>query len=150
MIAAPRGKTLGGSSSINGLVYNRGQSMDFDTWAQLGNRGWGYADILPYYKRLESRLGKGDPLYRGQSGEQVITDLEWRHPLCEAFVQAALDMGMPLNEDYNGRTQEGVTYVQRTAKGRFRYSAAKGVSETSQITPEPAYHHRCAHHLNSG
>ena len=125
VIAAPRGKTLGGSSSINGLVFNRGQAMDFDSWAQRGNRGWGYADILPYYKRYETRLGKGDPLYRGQSGEQVITDLEWRHPLCEAFVQAALDMGMPLNEDYNGRTQEGVTYVQRTTKGRLRYSAAK-------------------------
>jgi choline dehydrogenase len=123
--AAPRGKTLGGSSSINGLVFNRGQSMDFDTWAQRGNRGWGYADILPYFKRYETRLGRGSSVYRGQAGEQVITDLEWRHPLCEAFVQAALDMGMPMNEDYNGCTQEGVAYVQRTAKGRLRYSAAK-------------------------
>ena len=137
VIAAPRGKTLGGSSSINGLVFNRGQAMDFDSWAQRGNRGWGYADILPYYKRFETRLGSGeasaesaddprvDPLYRGRSGEQVITDLAWRHPLCDAFVQAALDMGMPLNQDYNGRTQEGVSYVQRTSRGRLRFSAAK-------------------------
>ena len=135
VIAAPRGKTLGGSSSINGLVYNRGQAMDFDSWAQLGNRGWGYADILPYFKRLETRLGKGDPLYRGQSGEQVITDLDWRHPLCDAFVQAARDMGMPVNEDYNGRTQEGVTYVQRTAKGRLRYSAAKAFLTPAKSRP---------------
>ena len=87
------------------------------------------------FKRLETRLGKGDPLYRGQSGEQVITDLEWRHPLCEAFVQAALDMGMPVNADYNGRTQEGVTYVQRTAKGRFRYSAARAFLKPVKARP---------------
>ena len=124
-IAAPRGKTLGGSSSINGLVFNRGQSMDFDTWAQRGNQGWGYADILPYFKRYETRLGNGSPIYRGKAGEQVITDLEWRHPLCDAFIQAATDMGIPLNEDYNGVIQEGISYVQRTSKGRLRHSAAK-------------------------
>ena len=124
-IAAPRGKTLGGSSSINGLVFNRGQSMDFDTWAQRGNQGWGYADILPYFKRYETRLGNGSPVYRGKAGEQVITDLEWRHPLCDAFIQAATDMGIPLNEDYNGVIQEGISYVQRTSKGRLRHSAAK-------------------------
>ena len=67
-IHAPRGKTLGGSSSINGHVYNRGQRLDFDTWSQMGNRGWGYADVLPYFKRLENRGGKGDATYRGRSG----------------------------------------------------------------------------------
>ena len=99
--------------------------MDFDTWAQRGNQGWGYADILPYFKRYETRLGNGSPVYRGKAGEQVITDLEWRHPLCDAFIQAATDMGIPLNEDYNGVIQEGISYVQRTSKGRLRHSAAK-------------------------
>jgi choline dehydrogenase len=67
-IYAPRGKTLGGSSSINGHIYNRGQRQDFDTWAQMGNRGWGYPDVLPYFKRLERRVGEGDDTYRGREG----------------------------------------------------------------------------------
>ena len=79
-ILAPRGKTLGGSSSINGHVYNRGQRMDFDTWAQLGNRGWGYADVLPYFRRMERRLGDGDPTFRGRDGSLTVSDLDWRHP----------------------------------------------------------------------
>ena len=73
-ILAPRGKTLGGSSSINGHIYNRGQRMDFDTWAQLGNRGWGYADVLPYFKRMERRLGDGDTTYRGRDGNLTVSD----------------------------------------------------------------------------
>jgi choline dehydrogenase len=84
-ILAPRGKTLGGSSSINGHVYNRGQRMDFDTWAQLGNRGWGYADVLPYFRRMERRLGDGDPTFRGRDGSLTVSDLDWRHPLCEGL-----------------------------------------------------------------
>jgi choline dehydrogenase len=67
-IYAPRGKTLGGSSSINGHIYNRGQRQDFDTWAQLGNRGWGYPDVLPYFKRLERRVGEGEDAFRGRDG----------------------------------------------------------------------------------
>src|SRR4029077_9873095 len=123
-ILAPRGKTLGGSSSINGNVFNRGQPMDFDTWAQLGNRGWGYADVLPYFKRLERRLGAGDDTYRGRDGNLTVTDMDWRHPLCEAFIEGAVSLGIPRNPDYNGAIQEGVSYVQRTIyKGR-RGSAA--------------------------
>ena len=68
MVAVPRGKTLGGSSSINGHVHNRGQRMDFDSWAQLGNSSWGYSDVLPYFKRCEEKIGEGDELYRGKSG----------------------------------------------------------------------------------
>ena len=124
-VMAPRGKTLGGSSSINGHIYNRGQRRDFDTWAQIGNRGWGYADILPYFKRLESREGNGDDTFRGRSGELKVTDYDWRHPLCEAFVESCKAEGMPFNPDYNGATQVGVSYSQRTiAKGR-RWSAAR-------------------------
>ena len=88
-ILAPRGKTLGGSSSINGHIYNRGQPMDFDTWAQLGNRGWGYADVLPYFRRMERRIGDGDPTFRGRDGNLTVTDTDWRHPLCDAFIEGA-------------------------------------------------------------
>ena len=113
-ILAPRGKTLGGSSSINGHIYNRGQPMDFDTWAQLGNRGWGYADVLPYFRRMERRLGNGDPIFRGRDGALTVSDLDWRHPLCEAFIAGAESLGIPRNPDYNGAIQEGVAYAQRT------------------------------------
>jgi choline dehydrogenase len=124
-ILAPRGKTLGGSSSINGNVYNRGQAMDFDTWAQMGNRGWGYADLLPYFRRLERRIGEGDDTYRGRDGALTVTDNEWRHPLCEAFIEGAVQMGIPRNKDYNGATQEGVSYTQRTIQNGRRMSAAR-------------------------
>jgi choline dehydrogenase len=123
-IYSPRGKTLGGSSSINGHIYNRGQRQDFDTWAQYGNRGWGYADVLPYFKRLERRVGDGDATYRGRDGNLTVTDMDWRHPLCEAFIEGATQLGIPRNPDYNGAIQEGVAYAQRTIyKGR-RVSAA--------------------------
>ena len=125
VIDIPRGKTLGGSSSINGMVFNRGQNLDFDVWAQRGNKGWSYSDLLPYFKRYENRIGEYDERYRGSSGELPITDLEYRDPLCEAFIQGAIEEGIPLNKDYNGETQEGVSYVQRTTKGRFRVSAAR-------------------------
>tara|TARA_B110000444_G_scaffold116734_1_gene109914 strand:+ start:1237 stop:2889 length:1653 start_codon:yes stop_codon:yes gene_type:complete len=125
VIAVPRGKTLGGSSSINGHVYNRGQKMDFDTWAQRGNNGWGYADVLPYFKRCENKIGAGEDNYRGKTGNLIINDLEWRDPLCDAFIRGANSIGIPLNSDYNGAKQEGVSYVQRTTHKRRRVSAAR-------------------------
>ncbi|MBO0763045.1 MAG: GMC family oxidoreductase N-terminal domain-containing protein [Hyphomicrobiaceae bacterium] len=123
-ILAPRGKTLGGSSSINGHIYNRGQRMDFDTWAQMGNRGWGYADVLPYFRRMERRLGDADPTFRGRQGALTVSDLDWRHPLCEAFIAGAVSLGIPRNPDYNGAVQEGVAYAQRTIGNGRRVSAA--------------------------
>jgi choline dehydrogenase len=123
-IYAPRGKTLGGSSSINGHIYNRGQRQDFDTWAQLGNRGWGYSDILPYFKRLERRIGEGDDTYRGRDGNLTVTTMDWQDPLCEAFMAGAISLGIPRNPDYNGAIQEGVSYAQRTIKDGLRVSAA--------------------------
>lgn len=126
-IAAPRGKTLGGSSSINGHIYNRGQRLDFDGWAQRGNRGWGYADVLPYFRRTERRMvAEADPTFRGSEGNLPITDLEWRDPLCEAFIEGAVQMGIPRNRDYNGVRQEGVSYVQRIIQNGRRVSAARG------------------------
>ena len=123
-IYAPRGKTLGGSSSINGHIYNRGQRQDFDTWAQMGNRGWGYADVLPYFKRLEKRVGEGEDTYRGRDGNLTVTTMDWRDPLCEAFMEGAVSLGIPRNPDYNGAIQEGVSYSQRTIDKGLRVTAA--------------------------
>jgi choline dehydrogenase len=123
-IYAPRGKTLGGSSSINGHVYNRGQRQDFDTWAQYGNRGWGYADVLPYFKRMERRIGSGESTFRGREGALAVTDFDWHHPLCDAFIESAVSLGIPRNPDYNGAIQEGVAYAQRTIHKGWRVSAA--------------------------
>ncbi len=124
-IGIPRGKTLGGSSSINSVVFNRGQSMDFNVWAQKGNIGWSYEDVLPYFINMETKTGAGDEGYHGSKGEQIISDLRWRDPLCDAFIKGAIDHGIPYNDDYNGKKQEGVSYVQRTTSGRFRRSSAK-------------------------
>ncbi|WP_108663230.1 GMC family oxidoreductase [Acuticoccus kandeliae] len=124
VLLAPRGKTLGGSSSINGHIYNRGQPADFDTWAQLGNAGWSFADLLPIFKRLEGRVGAGDDALRGREGPLTVTDLEESHPLCEAFLQGAEEIGLPRNPDYNGASQAGVSYAQRTIRNGRRVSAA--------------------------
>ncbi|MEC8774231.1 MAG: GMC family oxidoreductase N-terminal domain-containing protein [Pseudomonadota bacterium] len=124
-IHAPRGKTMGGSSSINGNIYSRGQRMDFDGWAQRGNRGWGYADVLPYFKRSERRIGESDETFRGRNGNLIITDIDYRHPLADDFIKGAVNYGIPLNDDYNGAVQEGISYTQRTIfKGR-RVSSAR-------------------------
>ncbi|MEZ5818263.1 MAG: GMC family oxidoreductase N-terminal domain-containing protein [Hyphomicrobiaceae bacterium] len=124
-VAVPRGKTLGGSSSINGHIYNRGQRMDFDSWAQQGNRGWGYSDVLPYFKRCEQRIGPGDDTFRGRSGQLQVTDFDYRHPLADAFIEGAQEIGIPHNADYNGERQEGVSYVQRTTYRGRRVSTAR-------------------------
>ena len=129
-IAAPRGKTLGGSSSINGHIYNRGQRLDFDGWAQRGNRGWGYSDVLPYFRRSERRMAPeavaGDDTFRGKEGNLPINDLDWRDPICEAFIEGAQQLGIPRNRDYNGAQQAGVSYVQRIVQNGRRVSAARG------------------------
>ncbi|HEX4508038.1 MAG TPA: GMC family oxidoreductase N-terminal domain-containing protein [Alphaproteobacteria bacterium] len=122
--AATQGRTLGGSGSINGLVYNRGQAADFDHWAQRGNRGWGYADVLPYFRRTERRL-TGDDAYRGRGGNFAVSDLDWRHPVCAAFVQGAAGIGIPVNPDYNGETQAGVGTFQRAIHRGRRVSTAR-------------------------
>lgn len=139
-IYAPRGKTLGGSSSINGHIYNRGQRMDFDTWAQMGNRGWGYADVLPYFRRLEKRVGEGEALYRGRDGNLIVTTMNWRDPLCEAFMEGAISLGIPRNPDYNGKTQEGVSYCQRTINNGLRVSGATAFLKPAMKRPNVHVH----------
>jgi choline dehydrogenase len=124
-IAQARGKTLGGSGSINGHIYNRGQRLDFDGWAQMGNRGWGYADVLPYFRRSENKLGACDSQYHGQGGPFTVTDIDEPDPLCDAFIDGAVSLGIPRNSDYNGRTQEGIAYAQRSVHEGRRVSPAR-------------------------
>ena len=124
-VAVPQGRVVGGSSSVNGMVYNRGQAADFDTWAQMGNRGWGFGDLLPYFKRSETRIGDGDDRVRGRGGELPITDIDWINPLAEAFIDAAVAMGIPRIPDYNSGTQFGTGYFQRYIHRGRRISAAK-------------------------
>ena len=120
----PRGRVLGGSSSINGLIYVRGQRQDFDSWAQAGNRGWSYDEVLPYFKKAETKAA-GDPAYRGGDGPLTVDEFPDHHVLTHAFVQAGQELGLPFNPDTNGAEQEGVGYYQQTRRGRFRASTAR-------------------------
>ncbi len=121
----PRGKVLGGSSSINGLLYVRGQVEDFDHWRQLGNVGWAYEDVLPYFRRSEGRVGPADESVHGRGGPLTVSDLgEAGNRLNEAYIEAAEAAGIPRNPDLNGRVQEGVGYFQVTARNGRRCSAA--------------------------
>ena len=131
----PQGRVLGGSSSINGLNYVRGQSADYDNWAQMGNTGWSYGDVLPYFKRSERRIGPGDDAVRGRDGEMPITDLDLIHPVCEALIKGAAQMGIPRNPDYNSGDQAGTGYFQRTIHKGYRYSAAKAFLRPARKRP---------------
>jgi choline dehydrogenase len=124
-IIQPRGKVLGGSSSINGLLYIRGQHEDYDHWRQLGNAGWSFADVLPYFKRAEDQERGADELH-GTGGPLSVSDVCEPHPLCEAFIAAAQASGIPRNDDFNGATQEGVGYFQLTTRNGRRWSTAAG------------------------
>jgi len=122
-ITWPRGKVLGGSSSINGLIYIRGQRQDFDYWRQLGCVGWSYDDVLPYFRRAEGQE-RGADEYHGGDGPLSISDLRSRHELHDAFTAAAQEAGFPANPDFNGAEQEGVGAYQITVRGMRRCSAA--------------------------
>ena len=123
-LATPRGKVLGGSSSINGMVYVRGHARDYDTWRDMGAQGWGYADVLPYFKRMEHAHGGGDGAWRGHDGPLHITRGPRSNPLFNAFIEAGRQAGYPVTPDYNGAAQEGFGAMEATIwKGR-RWSAA--------------------------
>jgi choline dehydrogenase len=124
-ISVTQGRTLGGSSSINGFNYTRGLPLDYDTWAQRGNIGWSYAEVLSYFKRTERRIGPADQRYRGCEGLLPITDSDWSHPLCDAFIDGAVAMGIPRNPDYNAEKQAGVGYYQRWIQHGRRISSAR-------------------------
>lgn len=119
----PRGKTLGGSSSINGLIFIRGQKEDYDHWRDLGNIGWGWDDVLPYFKKAEGNDRLGEPLH-SQTGPLKASSIPKKHPLVEAFKRAANHLGVPSTDDFNNLTQEGVGYYQLTTNKGFRCSTA--------------------------
>jgi len=120
----PRGKTLGGSSSINGLIYIRGQREDFDRWAALGNAGWGYDDVLPYFIKSEGNQRGANPLHGGD-GPLKVSDIGERHELIEAFIGGAQQIGVPRTDDFNGARQEGAGYFQLNTWKGWRCSTAK-------------------------
>ncbi|WP_434668187.1 GMC family oxidoreductase N-terminal domain-containing protein [Paraburkholderia sp. A3BS-1L] len=125
-----QGKMLGGSTSLNGMVYVRGQRADFDAWAALGNPGWSYKEVLPFFRALESRTF-GEPEYSGRSGPVNVTRVRWRDPACSAFMEAAVENGLPINPDYNGREQKGVDFTQATIHRRRRVSASTAFLQTA-------------------
>ncbi len=124
-IPLPRGKVLGGSSSINGMLYVRGNAADYDGWAQRGCTGWSYADVLPYFRESETYKQGGDPEYRGGGGPLEVEDYRTILQMTHRFVEAAQQAGFPLTPDYNGEQQEGVGYSQMTRRGRLRGSTAQ-------------------------
>lgn len=128
----PQGRVLGGSSSINGLNYVRGQAADYDGWAAAGNPGWAYQDVLPYFKRSEAWEGPENATFRGRSGELPISPLDWHHPVSNALVDAAESIGIPRNPDHNAGRQEGAGFFQRTIHNGFRYSSAKAFLRTAE------------------
>ncbi|MDB5606811.1 MAG: hypothetical protein JWP25_3711 [Bradyrhizobium sp.] len=119
----PRGKVLGGSSSINGLLYVRGQHEDYDRWRQHGNSGWGYDDVLPYFKKAENQQRGGDD-FHGVGGPLRVSDLGHPDPLSAAFIAAAAETGIPVNPDFNGASQEGAGFFQTTTHQGRRASTA--------------------------
>jgi choline dehydrogenase len=130
-VIAPRGKVLGGSSSINGLIYIRGQAEDFNYWRQLGNAGWSFDDVLPYFRKAEDN-DRGADQFHGAGGPLAVSDLRDRHPLAEAYVEAALQCGYPRNDDFNGATQEGAGYYQTTMRKGVRSSTAAGYLKSAR------------------
>ena len=122
-IGWPRGKVMGGSSAVNGLIHVRGQAEDYDTWAELGNTGWGFDDVLPYFKKLENQE-RGPSRYHGENGPVGISDMRDPRQICHAFVTAGRELGVPYSDDFNGRVQEGVGMYQLTVRNGRRTSSA--------------------------
>ena len=130
----PRGKTLGGSSSINGLIYIRGQAEDYDHWAELGNEGWSFEDVLPYFIKSEGNE-RGDSQFHGGKGPLLVSDIGAKHELIEAFIAGAVENGVPRTNDFNGATQEGAGYYQLTTRNGLRCSTAKGYLTEAKRRP---------------
>ncbi|MGH7155572.1 MAG: GMC family oxidoreductase, partial [Acetobacteraceae bacterium] len=130
----PRGRVLGGSSSINGLIYIRGQKQDFDLWRQLGCTGWSYDDVLPYFIKAEDQQHGANP-YHGKGGPLAVSDLRSKHELNDAFIAGARELGYPYNPDFNGAEQEGVGPLQITVRGHRRCSTARGYLHPAMKRP---------------
>ncbi len=130
----PRGKVLGGSSSINGMIYMRGQAADYDHWAQLGCRGWSYDDVLPYFKKAENNARGADD-FHGVGGPLQVSDLSERTTISQAFIAAGNEVGLPENPDFNGADQEGVGYAQVTISRGKRNSTAQAFLAPARKRP---------------
>ncbi|MEO1197087.1 MAG: choline dehydrogenase [Pseudomonadota bacterium] len=130
----PRGKVLGGSSSLNGLLYVRGQPQDYDRWQQMGNPGWGWDNVLPLFKRSENQE-RGADAFHGNEGPLAVSNMRLQRPICDAWVAAAQAAGYPFNPDYNGADQEGVGYFQLTARNGRRCSAAVAFLNPARSRP---------------
>tara|TARA_R110002110_G_scaffold376568_2_gene586699 strand:- start:207391 stop:209034 length:1644 start_codon:yes stop_codon:yes gene_type:complete len=133
-IVQPRGKVLGGSSSINGMVYIRGNAADYDHWRQLGNTGWSYDDVLPYFRKLEDNA-RGADEFHGTGGPQAVSEQRDFHPLGRAHLEAAVQAGYPLNPDFNGATQDGFGRYQVTQRTGRRWSTARGYLRPARKRP---------------
>ena len=130
----PRGKVLGGSSALNGLLYIRGQAQDYDHWRQLGNAGWGWDSVLPYFKRSEAQERGADDLH-GADGPLAVSDMRAHRTLCDKFIEAAVAAGIPRNNDFNGPDQEGIGYYQLTMKNGLRCSSATAYLKPARRRP---------------
>lgn len=130
----PRGKCLGGSSSINGLIYIRGQQQDYEHWAALGNTGWSWDEVLPYFRRAEGNDRLSGPLH-GQDGPLKASSIASKHPLVEAFIDSARGLGVPQTDDFNGASQEGVGYYQLSTHNGMRCSAARAYLRPARKRP---------------
>jgi len=130
----PRGKVLGGSSSLNGLLYVRGQPQDYDRWQQMGNPGWGWDEVLPLFKRSENQERGADD-FHGDQGPLSVSNMRLQRPICDAWVAAAQEAGYPFNPDYNGATQEGVGYFQLTTRNGRRCSSAVAFLNPARSRP---------------
>jgi choline dehydrogenase len=132
-LATPRGKVVGGSSSINGMVYVRGHAKDFDTWEAMGAKGWAYKNVLPYFKRMEHSHG-GEEGWRGVAGPMHVKRGDKLNPLYQAFIDAGREAGYPVTQDYNGQQQEGFGAMEMTVHNGFRWSAANAYLRPARKT----------------
>ena len=130
----PRGKTLGGSSAINGLIYIRGQREDYDRWRALGNVGWSYDDVLPYFIRNECNE-RGSSAFHGGHGPLKVSNIAHGHALIDAFIDGAASLGIPRNDDFNGPSQLGAGYFQLTTHNGWRSSAATAYLKPARRRP---------------
>jgi len=137
----PQGKLQGGSTSINGLVYNRGLAKDYDHWESLGNTGWGYKDVLPYFRRTESRVSalndetESQSQYRGSHGPVHVSDPDRIDPVCNAFIKTVSGFNVPEHNDYNGAVQRGTGYFQRYIKDGRRVSTDTAFLQSQKSNP---------------
>ena len=137
-IALPQGRTLGGSSSINGAVFSRGHAADFDHWSALGNKGWSFAEVLPYFKRMEDWLGEPQGPMRGTGGRLPVSENRMPVPATEAFILACVEAGLPRNPDHNSGRQFGVGRSQGVIRNGWRVSAARAFLHPAKRRPAAA------------